>query len=260
VFAFVGLANMDITPQEQMEILGKIRDTQLTNRDPSSEAVLATTRAASRHAQQFFSVCAHDLWRTMAPIAAELSTYRTQINDSTGFLPSSNHPFWDEPVHAGHTYIDRFCGTHFEPNYLAQSNRSFVITELGIPFAPGAALMIAPRVASAGQRALRSLVQQEFSAASRGVNTISKPLFFESASGEVIQLEKQIFGWLGEGAKCIRNEAGDSIFLSKGGLRRVRFDFKNPSPHHNPHSHVEIKVHGDWIKSGPIYPTDVPHN
>ena len=55
----------------------------------------------------------------------------------------------------------------------------------------------------------------------------------------------------------ITNEAGDVIFLSNDGLRRVRFDFNRPYPHLNPHCHVEMKIDGKWIKSGPIYPKDV---
>lgn len=77
---------------------------------------------------------------------------------------------------------------------------------------------------------------------------------------EIVQLEKQISSWLGEGTRFIRNEAGDSVFISKDGLRCVRFDFNRPKPHNNPHAHVEIKVDGKWIKSGEIYPTDIPHN
>jgi hypothetical protein len=77
---------------------------------------------------------------------------------------------------------------------------------------------------------------------------------------KVVQLEKKVSEWLGEGAKFIRNEAGDSVFLSKDGLRCVRFDFNRTKPHNNLHAHVEIKVGGKWVKSGQIYPTDVPHN
>ncbi|HEY5235288.1 MAG TPA: hypothetical protein VIJ14_03845, partial [Rhabdochlamydiaceae bacterium] len=77
---------------------------------------------------------------------------------------------------------------------------------------------------------------------------------------EVIQLEKQVSGWLGEGAKFIRNEAGDPVFLSKDGLKCVRFDFNRTTPHNSPHAHIEVKVDGKWVKSGQIYPTDVPHN
>jgi tetratricopeptide (TPR) repeat protein len=78
---------------------------------------------------------------------------------------------------------------------------------------------------------------------------------------EIVHLENRISEWLGEGTKLIRNEAGDSIFLSKDGLRRVRFDFNRPYPHNNPHAHIEYKIGGGWEDSaGQIYPIDVPHN
>ncbi len=77
---------------------------------------------------------------------------------------------------------------------------------------------------------------------------------------EIVRLEKRISEWLGGGAKFIRNEAGDPVFLSKDGLRCVRFDFNKTKPHNHPHAHIEIKVDGKWVKSGQIYPIDVPHN
>lgn len=66
--------------------------------------------------------------------------------------------------------------------------------------------------------------------------------------------------WLGPGTRGITNPAGDRMFLSGDGLRKLRFDFIRPYPHKNPHMHVEECIGGKWIKSGPIYPTDVPHN
>ncbi|MBM3201872.1 MAG: hypothetical protein FJZ56_05635 [Chlamydiae bacterium] len=77
---------------------------------------------------------------------------------------------------------------------------------------------------------------------------------------EIVRLESRISEWLGEGARLIRNEAGDPIFLSKDGFRRVRFDFNRPTPHNSPHSHIEYKLNGVWEDSGQIYPIDVPHN
>ncbi|MFA6119205.1 MAG: hypothetical protein WCT85_06040 [Parachlamydiales bacterium] len=65
--------------------------------------------------------------------------------------------------------------------------------------------------------------------------------------------------WLKEDYRIITNEAGDKAFLSKDGLRRVRFDFNDAVPHKNIHAHIEIKVNNKWIKSGPIYPIDIPH-
>ncbi len=109
---------------------------------------------------------------------------------------------------------------------------------------------------------------QELSAVYAGIRTAERTFLLESVSGlengakiaEIVKLEKQISNWLGEGAKFIKNEAGDSVFISKDGLRCVRFDFNSTKPHNNPHAHVEIKVDGKWVKSGQIYPTDVPHN
>jgi hypothetical protein len=63
--------------------------------------------------------------------------------------------------------------------------------------------------------------------------------------------------FLGKDARVITNQAGDRVFLSKDGLRRVRLDINNPSPHANPHMHVEVNVNGKWVKSGPLYPSDV---
>ncbi len=64
--------------------------------------------------------------------------------------------------------------------------------------------------------------------------------------------------WLGPDSKVITNPAGDKVFLSKDGTRRVRFDINNPSPHKNPHMHAEELIDGKWVKSGPIYPQGVP--
>ncbi len=109
---------------------------------------------------------------------------------------------------------------------------------------------------------------QELNTIYRSLQTAEKTLLIESASqlesgasiSKIVQLEKQISEWLGEGTKFIKNEAGDSIFLSQDGLKCVRFDFNRTKPHNNPHAHVEVKINGEWVKSGQIYPVDVPHN
>jgi len=82
----------------------------------------------------------------------------------------------------------------------------------------------------------------------------------EYDNDKIANLSSEIEGWLGEDAKIIKNKHGDKIFISKNGLRRVRFDLKNTKPHNNPHGHVEELVDGTWVKSGPIYPYDIPHN
>jgi RHS repeat-associated protein len=63
--------------------------------------------------------------------------------------------------------------------------------------------------------------------------------------------------WLGRDSRVIRNPAGDKVFVSKDGLRRIRFDINRPHPHQSPHMHVEEQVNGRWVKSGPIFPRDV---
>jgi hypothetical protein len=82
----------------------------------------------------------------------------------------------------------------------------------------------------------------------------------EGATWDQTPAARAINRWLGNDVRVVTNPAGDTIFLSKDGLRRVRFDIKRPSPHNSPHTHVEEFVNGKWRKSGPIYPTDVPHN
>jgi len=51
------------------------------------------------------------------------------------------------------------------------------------------------------------------------------------------------------------------VIESKDGLRQVRFDFKDPSPHANPHVHVieykNVKNKKQKIFDQPIYPKDV---
>ena len=130
----------------------------------------------------------------------------------------------------------------------------------------GADILIPGALAKATAKGLKGA--QELSTVYRGLKTAEQTFLLESAAGlesgakiaEVVQFEKRISEWLGEGAKFIRNEAGDPVFLSKDGLRCVRFDFNKTKPHNNPHAHVEVKIDGKWVKSGQIYPTDVPHN
>jgi hypothetical protein len=61
-------------------------------------------------------------------------------------------------------------------------------------------------------------------------------------------------------SKVISNKAGDKVFVSEKGTRRIRADFNNPKPHNNPHLHVEELINGRWNKSGPIYPVGIPPN
>jgi hypothetical protein len=77
------------------------------------------------------------------------------------------------------------------------------------------------------------------------------------AAGRVPQTVSQAAEWLGPEARVITNNAGDRIFLSQDGLRRIRVDINRPYSHSSPHVHVEELINGQWAKSGPIYPSDV---
>jgi hypothetical protein len=79
-----------------------------------------------------------------------------------------------------------------------------------------------------------------------------------ASTKNISNLTVDIKEWIGDGGRVIHNSSGDTILLSTDGTRRVRFDINNPSPHDYPHGHVEEFVNGKWVKSGPIYPKDVP--
>lgn len=78
-----------------------------------------------------------------------------------------------------------------------------------------------------------------------------------ASKGKVGEIADSVSEWLGEGARVVKNDAGDYLFLSKDGTRRIRFDINRPYPHQNPHGHVEELVGSKWVKSGPIYPEGV---
>ena len=63
--------------------------------------------------------------------------------------------------------------------------------------------------------------------------------------------------FLGGGYKAITNKAGDTVFLSKDRLRKMRFDFNNTSGD-LPNVHIEQFINGRWSDAIPgthrIYP------
>jgi len=52
--------------------------------------------------------------------------------------------------------------------------------------------------------------------------------------------------WLGEGARPIVNDVGDHVFLSKDGLRKLRFDTQNLKGTDVPHAQLEVFRNGKW--------------
>ncbi len=80
-----------------------------------------------------------------------------------------------------------------------------------------------------------------------------------NGASKIPNIAKKVMKWLGEDAIGRTNKAEDIYFLSQDKLRKMRFDFNKTYPHINKHIHLEYKLNGKWIKSGPIYPKNVPH-
>ena len=79
-------------------------------------------------------------------------------------------------------------------------------------------------------------------------------------SSKVDDAAKNMSDWLGEGFKVKTNKAGDNIFMSKDGNKKIRFDIKN-SHRDKPHIHIEMKnANGKWKDAlkgtHRIYPKD----
>ena len=55
---------------------------------------------------------------------------------------------------------------------------------------------------------------------------------------KVEKVSKEVKNFLGPDYKSITNKSQDSIFISKDGLRKIRFDIKN-SHGDRPHIHME---------------------
>jgi len=72
------------------------------------------------------------------------------------------------------------------------------------------------------------------------------------------QASENIQNFLGQGTKVKTNQAGDKVFVSGDGLRKIHFDIKNPYPHENPHVDIEVLQGERWVKINQIYPKDVP--
>ena len=91
----------------------------------------------------------------------------------------------------------------------------------------GLIIIIPGALVKAAARGMRGA--QELGAISNSLKTTKRTFLMEFVTGmesgakigQIVQLEKRISEWLGEGTQFIRNKAGDPIFLSKNGLRKV---------------------------------------
>ena len=79
----------------------------------------------------------------------------------------------------------------------------------------------------------------------------------QSTKESIKDIAKKLHDWFGEDYKIIHNKAGDPLFISKDGLRKMRVDIKNPHGD-KPHIHFEILKNGKWKDAIPdmhrIYP------
>lgn len=75
---------------------------------------------------------------------------------------------------------------------------------------------------------------------------------------KIVNVAKDIEGYLGKDIKVLTNPSGDKIFINVDNTRKVRFDINNFHPHEGPHMDIEMKnANGNWKKiQGPIYPKD----
>ncbi len=86
----------------------------------------------------------------------------------------------------------------------------------------------------------------------------NKPkLGIEQKANLVDDAANEARSWLGNDYEVIKNKAGDDIFISKDGLRKIRFEIKNPGGD-APHIHLEIFKRGKWRDAIPgthrLYP------
>lgn len=240
------------------------------------------------------SKLAHALWEGIAfPGKIIIAVADAVLKISKPMMPDSaiqNIPQLaataQKSIEIGHQKIDALYGTNFASRYDPLNQRmQFVQAE-----APGGGLFgkvalveklelaanLQKAANAAGALTRQTAVIEETLLTSRQVTAAEKASSVEARVSGITQKiitdtsmptgvnllaenVKMINSYLGEGTSLITNKAGDFVFLSKDGLRRVRFDFIRPDPHLNPHMHVEYFINGQWKGSGQIYPFDVPH-
>jgi len=153
------------------------------------------------------------------------------------------------PQSISDSFIDSMFASAFGERLNAADQVGVVMTGLGLAAAAGGVVGLNRQVRSSRDTQAQSMMQ---------------PAMIARSPRNVNELAREIRNWLGDGTQVIRNRSGDTIFLSQDGLRKVRFDINNPSPHNSPHVHFEQMRNGRWRPVNPshaqIFPIDVPHN
>lgn len=179
----------------------------------------------------------------MAPIEGTNNNSSDKINGPTFSAAPSGWPDWARAV-------DQFLTKSVAKYLLGFGPDEWVLTMEGysIPMTESGVWSYRQKVFDASVFVVASLL---------GIYDLTAPADIASVVEETANMIK---GWLGDDYIMFTNDSGDKVFLSADGTRRVRFDLNKPAPHNNPHAHVEELVNGKWVKSGPIYPVDVPSN
>ncbi len=82
--------------------------------------------------------------------------------------------------------------------------------------------------------------QQATSLATQEVQTV-----VQNSTGTLQRAKELAQSWLGKGYRTITNKAGDKIYISKDGTRKIRFDMNNPGGDKQ-HMHLEVLKNGKW--------------
>jgi hypothetical protein len=70
------------------------------------------------------------------------------------------------------------------------------------------------------------------------VESVEVDAIIKGSSKNVQEAYSSAKAWLGEDCRAITNPSGGMVFMSKDGLRKLRFDIKNPHGY-PPHVHLE---------------------
>jgi hypothetical protein len=176
-----------------------------------------------------------------------LEQYDTNTDNLMSTVTKNGEMYWNLPGNIVNGTIDNFTTTFNWNNFKKYWNPNTSYTEL--KNYSKSAIQTGVTIYG-GVKAVKGLVN----GVKNGIKSATK------ITNKIDDLSSDIKGWLGNNAKVITNNNGDKIFISNDGIRRIRFDIKNTLPHNNPHGHIEILENGKWIKSGPLYPINVPHN
>jgi hypothetical protein len=108
-----------------------------------------------------------------------------------------------------------------------------------------AAESIEKGAARATQAGKEVQVAQQAESVGGVVEQVEVDAIIKGSSKNVQEAYSSAKAWLGADCRAITNPSGDMVFMSKDGLRKFRFDIKNPN-RDLPHVHLEVLHNGKW--------------